>query len=386
MAFNSFEFDIDDVLMACGVEYERNSHRTEVKGRCPVCGGKMGINRKKGVTNHFQDPSCPASGGMLNMYAAVYGCSVKEAKRQMMERLYGSYSAEQKTEAVKKHMQERKAQQKSVSEEPLRTVEERDATYSAMLGLLTLAKDHRENLVSRGLSAEAVETGCYRTFSYELGGELALKLLEKGLYIYGIPGFYMKGENPAVVQGKRGIIIPVRNRAGLIQGLQIRKDDALLEVKKTTESDGSIREHKENKYSWFSSKDRERGCSSPAAVHYAADFKDGRPIVPGGEIFLTEGPLKADIAHFITGKPFIAVPGVYIKAPLKEELKYLKENLGVEKLYNCYDMDYDTNPNVKAAVGDTYEIAESLGMRSIRITWDSRYKGIDDYLVSKGRQ
>ena len=90
--YSNFDFDIDDVLEACNVEYDKRRHKTEVKGTCPVCGGKMGINRKKGVTNHFQDPGCPASGGMLNMYAAVYGCSVKEAKKQMMERLYGSYT------------------------------------------------------------------------------------------------------------------------------------------------------------------------------------------------------------------------------------------------------------------------------------------------------
>lgn len=98
-------------------------------------------------------------------------------------------------------------------------------------------------------------------------------------------------------------------------------------------------------------------------------------------IYLTEGAMKADIAHYLTDYklPFIAVAGVNAFTKLEEELLRLKA-YGVEKVVNMYDMDYLTNPNVQKALVRTREIVQNCGLRYQRYVWNTEYKGIDDYL------
>ena len=70
-----------------------------------------------------------------------------------------------------------------VEENPLTGVEERHATYTALLQSLTLASDHRENLLSRGLSPEEIHRLGYKTTPVLGFSSLAKRLREKGLYL-----------------------------------------------------------------------------------------------------------------------------------------------------------------------------------------------------------
>ena len=190
----------------------------------------------------------------------------------------------------------------------------------------------------------------------------------------------------------KGIIMPQVNVHNQITGLQVRKDD-------------DLRGRDEPKCGWFSSKDRYDGCGACANVHYACDFfyNVGKhrydPVIPEENgvkgVLLTEGIMKADIAHFcLPNCPVISVPGVNATKQLSGELKYLRDEYGVNAVALAYDMDYKTNKHVQDALEKTKEIINGLGLKLIQKEWlmtvkvikDGQEKevilnGIDDFLV-----
>ena len=106
------------------------------------------------------------------------------------------------------------------------------------------------------------------------------------------------------------------------------------------------------------------------------------PEVPDGVFYLTEGPMKGDIAHFLTeyGIPIMAVPGVNHYTKLENELMKLK-SIGVKKIVLLFDMDYKHNENVQKALYKTKEIIRYLDLDCAQMVWNESYKGIDDYLL-----
>ena len=110
-------------------------------------------------------------------------------------------------------------------------------------------------------------------------------------------------------------MIPVRNLEGQITAVQIRLD----------------RPYEGRKYMWLSSINNHMGASSGSPVHLAG--RQGDKIV-----FVTEGPLKGDIAHALSGRTFACVAGVNQYANLPAFLEEMK-GLGTEYIYEAYDMD-----------------------------------------------
>ena len=89
------------------------------------------------------------------------------------------------------------------------------------------------------------------------------------------------------IHEKRGILIPVRDRYGRIQGLQIRRDNV-----------------EKRKFRWVSSAEKKDGCKAEGWTHFSGPV---RPM-----LVLTEGPMKADVINALTGLTVLAVPGVNI--------------------------------------------------------------------------
>ena len=56
---------------------------------------------------------------------------------------------------------------------------------------------------------------------------------------------------------------------------------------------------------------------------------------------------------------------------------------GVEVCVNATDMDRYINPNVMRNVDEMKKLIEENDFKLINLKWDSKYKGIDDYLLSK---
>lgn len=152
----------------------------------------------------------------------------------------------------------------------------------------------------------------------------------------------------------RGILIPVRDIQGRIQGLQIRRDNV-----------------KKRKFRWFSSTDRRDGCRAESWTHLAGPIRN--------KIILTEGPMKADVIHALTGITVLAVPGVNALVQLQKTLEQMREE-GLREIKTAFDMDLRTNPHVQEAYQKLLELLKNMGFRYGTYLWDERYKGLDDYL------
>ena len=95
--------------------------------------------------------------------------------------------------------------------------------------------------------------------------------------------------------------------------------------------------------------------------------------------YLTEGPLKGDIAsYFANDALFVCLGGVNAHKGLRETL----QSLGVTEVMEAMDMDQFTNPQVRQAVLTLRREVQSIpGIRYYQCTWNPRFKGVDDYLL-----
>ena len=238
---------------------------------------------------------------------------------------------------------------------PLTDIDARHETYAALLGKLSLASDHRENLLSRGLTDEQIRTFGYKTMPVVGFSALAKQLQSEGYYLGGVPGFYHTKDGAwTFVQERRGILIPARDQDGKIQGLQIRLDKI-----------------KKGKFRWISSIGKQDGCKAEGWTHMIGE--------PKPTVLLTEGPLKADVIHYITGQTVIAVPGVNSLKHLKETLEYVQSQ-GTTKVMTCFDMDYLKNPHVRDGYYNLANILAEVGIEYGTYLWDPQFKGLDDYV------
>lgn len=235
-----------------------------------------------------------------------------------------------------------------------------DNAYSRMLERLGLSGKHRADLARRGMTPQEIEGGGYA--SLRLGGrrELCARLRREGHTLEGVPGFYSNGSGWAL-SGSPGLLIPVRNRDGRIQGLQIRADNP--------GDDG--------KYTWLSSAGRECGTSSGAPAHAA--YPTGRRT--SSPTWITEGALKADIASHRLRTVVVAVPGV---ASWRTGLNLAAHIAGRDPgtLVVAFDTDWTKNEHVARYRSDLILTALERGWRVRVATWDAEHKGIDDALTA----
>lgn len=229
-----------------------------------------------------------------------------------------------------------------------------------MLAHLTLLPKHGENLLERGLSEERIRRNEYRSMpETERGRRLLTDLLRShGHDLHGIPGFRTYYSD-WTLSGPSGFLIPVRNKDGLIQGLKIRLDDA---------------QQANRKYRWLSSRNLPSGTRSYSWVHVTGNTQSKRA-------FLTEGPLKGDVASFLAQDAlFICIGGVNALNGLNDTIR----SLGVREVVEAMDMDQMTNPNVRSAILTMRkEVRKIPGIRYSKYTWNPAYKGVDDYLLSQ---
>ncbi len=226
-----------------------------------------------------------------------------------------------------------------------------------MLSLLTLSDRHRDNLHERGLPDEIIERNGYKSMpETESERRLLASLLACDHELHGLPGFYTK-DGTWTLAGANGFLIPVRNKDGLIQGMKIRLDDDAA-----------------RKYRWLSSRPSrmENGTRSYSWIHVTGDTTKKRA-------YLTEGPLKGDIAsYFANNALFVCLGGVNAHKGLRETLL----SLGVTEVMEAMDMDQFTNPQVRQAIITLRREVQSIpGIRYYQCTWNPRFKGVDDYLL-----
>jgi len=250
-------------------------------------------------------------------------------------------------------------------ESPRATSRACEAAWDGILDQLTLTPLHREHLRARGMDDVEITHRRYRSMDGNRA-EVVHKIRNRGIDTDGVPGFYRKANPRGVeywtVAGPPGILIPVRDAAGMLSGMQIRADEPL---------DG-------RKYVWLSSRDMPGGCSSGAPIHVA------RPIgaTRDPRIWLTEGPLKGDIAAERLGAVVVSVPGVNVWESGLAVCKTVSGR-GDLDLIVAFDMDAETNPAVNLARAQLVYMAYERGYRVRVASWPAGFKGIDDALTAR---
>lgn len=339
---------------------------------CPFCGdrrGKLGISKEKNV---WRCNYCGEGGGMLALYAKVYGISNSEAYHEIWDALASDgfapvYEVNAKGTSA--------AATESVHAE--RTgVETIHQTYTALLSMLTLNSKHREHLRTvRGLTDEQIEGfGFKSTPPSRMCHTLTERLIKQGCTVKGVPGFFINDYGKWTVKfynRTSGIIIPIREIDGLIHGLQIRLDTPIKDKDDPPEKAGT-------KYLPLSSTGKNMGTSAGSPVHFVGD--------PHARVvYVTEGALKADICHALTGRAFAATIGANNVSALDGLFAHLKQN-GVQEIVEADDMDKFHNKMVHNGAVKICQMAEKNGLLCQRLVWNPNHKGMDDWLLARRRR
>lgn len=342
-------FHMWDVVSLLGIPTPP-SGRSSYYVPCPCCDDSprkkhLNINLKKEV---FRCPRCGVSGGIFDLYALYTGVPRDQVRKALVEKLGMPEEAKRPQRPVQPQVQE-------IVECPLTDVDARHATYTALLSKLTLAADHKENLLNRGLTENDIAGLGYKSTPVVGMSAIAGQLQSEGLYLAGVPGFYRTESGSwTFIHEKRGILVPVRDRYGRIQGLQIRRDNVIR-----------------RKFRWVSSTERPDGCRAEGWVHLAGPAQS--------RIILTEGPMKADVIHALTGMTVLAVPGVNALTQLEAALTDLRSE-GLEEIKTAFDMDFVTNQHVQNGYDSLLALLGNMGFQFGTYLWDPRYKGLDDYI------
>jgi hypothetical protein len=228
-----------------------------------------------------------------------------------------------------------------------------DRVYRALLSELWLSDTHRENLWRRGLSDAEIERLQYRTLPIGGRRELVTRLQAKSIRLDRVPGFYLEAGQWQLA-GPAGIAIPLRDIKRRIAGVQIRCDNP-----------------GRGKYRWLSSRGFSNGCSPGAPVHVAG------PVSACREIWITEGPIKADIASLKLGRTVLAVAGVGNWPGVIPIIRQLEP----ERAVIAFDMDKTSNLSVKLHTEALTACLIKHGIRTFEADWDTHFKGLDDLLT-----
>lgn len=325
----------------------------ELNCLCPYCDevgrheGHLYINV---VNNTFICHKCGIQGNALQLYALLTNQSTKEAYKELAQEIS---TGQRRLYHIRYKQPAQQPQQKYIA-----PPEERDRVYREFLKLLVLNEEHKADLLRRGLSETAIKIKNYKSLSVEKERRLLIcrMLLQKGLTLEGIPGFFKhKTSNEWDFIPYQGYAIPVKNLQGQIVGLQARMDEPAL-----------------SKYRWFSSSSsKDVGTPAEANLHVTGMSEDG-------VVYVTEGALKADVAAYLSGKMFIGLPGVSsCHKQLLETLQTIKPRM----IVLAFDMDYREKKEVAYNLDKIKNLLAEHGFKFKQLEWDAQFKGIDDYLL-----
>ena len=369
---SDFPFTIMDVASLLRLNIRRRGGTRVVYADCPICGdrrGKMGLYLN---LNTWRCWHCGESGGMLPLYGRVHGISNSEAYREICDTL-----------AIDGFAEERRAPAYQIKEPSPKDApsdkapdQEIHRTLTALLSLLTLTPAHREHLRTvRGLTDDDIDGfGFKSTPPSRLCRTLTERLIKQGCRVQGVPGFYVNDYGKWTVKfytRTSGIVIPLRGADGLLHGLQIRLDHPIRDKDDPPDKEGA-------KYLPLTSTGKNQGVSAGTPVHFVGD--------PHARVvYVTEGALKADIAHALTGRTFVATVGANNSNGLDELFAFLHRN-GTEEIIEAEDMDKYRNAGVNRGAAEVYRLARKNGMTCRRLNWNPNYKGIDDWQLALRRK
>ena len=352
---HNLPFSIGDVVELLGIKVVRNTG-TQLHCRCPFCDDKKAHLNVRLNKNVFRCNRCGKGGGILHLYAAAHDVSLNMAYEELCRVYQADNQPVQKPLSTPTIIQ---------PEMPIASSAVRNNTYSNLLSMLSLGANHRESLLLRGLSGDDIVRLGYKTTPAVRAPKIVTQLLERGCELQGVPGFYCDSDSgrwKLDIRGS-GIMLPDRNSNGEIEAIQIRLDKVY-----------------KSKFNNLTSVDQYYGTSAACCPHFVG-VSDGTE-----SVYLTEGVMKADIAHHLSAelgcpRPFVGLTGV---GNINQFLRALEEldRMGVRKIMVAFDMDAMVNDNVRKAKDRVMETGCDAGFDMTPITWDPQYKGIDDLLYA----
>lgn len=380
-----------DLVEHLGLDYTKSGYTHCV---CPECSKSPAREKKLHLDfakNQWRCVKCGQAGGVLRFYNIVINGDIslpssKEERAKLYLRLEEFIGGKGTTSYRPSYTTRPKTPSIPVAKD--NTLHQ---VYSEILGIpeLYLRQNHRKELLRRGLTTEAIERNQYRsvpmdwmpsqsiTDMYEnAGGDqrtkalfswmnpnrvkfglmVAYYLTEKGFNLTGVPGFFRFGELWCWWTVP-GILIPTRNIRGQIVIFQVRRDEAKPGMAKyITVSSQTLPGHTNGEVS---------RCHFPL---------NNAPISADVPVLVTEGPLKADVASCLCGKPvlFAAVPGILTTKDFFKNCKVLKK-AGVKTIYNCFDMDKITNRNVRKGCVALRTSLGNMGFLVRDLYWGQTY-------------
>ncbi len=238
----------------------------------------------------------------------------------------------------------------------LAPIERRHTVYTALLESLTLSEPHADDLQRRGLYDTFIAHGLFA--SVPAAGGCADLAAQHDLR--GVPGFFREpgAWRLAISDWHAGYFVPVRDVAGRVQALQIRRNES------------------EPRYCWLSSKDKADGVTSGAPPHFAAPQR-----LEHGSVIVTEGSLKADVIAQFCDSAVIGLAGVTNSKP---GFGAALRTLGVERVQIAFDADWHSNQAVRGALVKLGELLRQSGLSVSLLDWQMiDGKGLDDLLMQE---
>jgi uncharacterized protein DUF3854/uncharacterized protein DUF927 len=249
--------------------------------------------------------------------------------------------------------------------------EDLDRVYRAVLAQLSLSPAHRSALAARGLDAEAIASGMYRTLPPRGRAELSRAVLERfpERLVLSVPGFHRQDNGRGAYVtfgGAQGLLVPVLDVEGRVVALKVRVDKA--------DDDGP-------RYFYVSSTGH-GGPGPGAPVHVPARASADGAIDDDGSLAVvrvTEGELKANVATALSGILTVSVPGVSAWRGALPVLRALRP----ARVLLAFDADAATNAHVARATEATAAVLSREGWDVAIEVWDGEQaKGIDDALAA----
>lgn len=405
-----FSIPIEDIVDLLGLQISPKScpGSRSLKVHCPFCGHKgytMDVDTVSCVYHCFHCPDeLQRNTGALDLYSRVRlgqpvsQLDAKDVFRQLKRELgldTGDWHS---------HVTEVKDINIYPASDDLL-----DAAYSALFQLknLELTKGHMDNLEARGVPKYAargfgyasllpsntlikkVGSDCQKIMEWYEAEEIwkikasndilkrytkkdivagvwiADAIIRQGIKLNGVPGFFHITPNRWCFRYDAGMMIPTISYNKQIVGLQIRRD---------TVSAKGLR------YMTLSSKGLPDGVTANISRAHVSYLKGSRRISKKTTVYITEGPMKADLIRWFLTKgnevntdvAVIAVQGVKNVRELPSIAKTLRE-VGVTEIASAFDMDKCGNVHVAHASQEIRKIFNDAQISVSTLLWDDEY-------------
>lgn len=401
-----FTIPIEEIVDLLGLERspKNRTGSRSIKVHCPFCGHRgytMDVDVVNCVYHCFHCPEeLQKHTGALDLYSRVrlgapsYQLDRKKVFQQLCKEL-GSESSQYRR-------QSRKAYQDSniypADDSAL------NKAYTALLSLpyLKLSENHIHNLVARGLTVKAasqcrfasipesralieshpdgktvadwywshgvektrMESPVLCKYSWRdvvAGALIAEDLIRQGVNLEGVPGFFQISDNKWAIRYDRGMMIPTISFEGNIVGIQTRRD--------STTKNGL-------RYLTLSSKGLPEGVT--ANISRTHVVHNQKSISENTQVYVTEGPLKADIILWYLSRQegadvaLIALQGVNNTKEIPAIAGKLR-NAGVHEVYSAFDMDKCGNIPVAEADKALRKVFQKEMVNVYTMVWDPDY-------------